>query len=83
MSQRDYQRDQWINEDFSRNREKLIDCPFQPGNLRISENACLKRHQAAKRNKLEIFRAQDLFNYFVSQGLLLCEKCSIIKNLVS
>ena len=59
-------RDQLIDEYFSRNREKLIDCPFQPGNLRISEKACLKRHKAAKRKKMEIFRAQDLFNYFVS-----------------
>jgi hypothetical protein len=76
-------RDQLIDEYFSQKREKLIDCPFQPGNLRISEKACFNRHKAAKRKKMEIFRAQDLFNYFVSQGLLLCEKCSVIKNLVS
>lgn len=59
---------------------QMIDCPFQPGNLKISTKACLKRHKAALMKRLEPFNAEDQFNYFVSQGLLRCEKCPIIIN---
>ncbi len=57
---------------------QIIHCPFQPGNLKISTGACLKRHKAAQTKKLEIFSVDDQFKYFISQGLLRCEKCPII-----
>jgi hypothetical protein len=69
------QTDLLIKEYYSLNQDKMIDCPFQPGNLRISKKACLKRHKAAHRKKLETFKVEDLFNYFVSQGLLRCQQC--------
>jgi hypothetical protein len=72
-----------IKEYYSLNRDKMIDCPFQPGNLKISKMACLKRHKAARRKKLEIIKVEDLFNYFVSQGLSRCQECPIIEKTVS
>ena len=61
----------------------LLVIPFQPGNLKISKRACLKRHLAAIRKKLEMFRVEDLFNYFVTQGLSRCQECPIIDHPVS
>ncbi len=72
-----------IKEYYSLNQDKIVDCPFQPGNLRISKRACLKRQKAAQRKKLETFKVEDLFNYFVSQGLSRCQECPIIDNPVS
>ncbi len=67
-----------IKEYYSLNQDKMIDCPFQPGNLKISKTACLKRHKAAHRKKPETFKVEDLFSYFVSQGLSRCQECPII-----
>jgi len=69
-----------IKEYYSLNQDKIIDCPFQPGNLKISEKACLKRRKAAHRKKFETYRVEDLFNYFVSQGLSRCQECPLINS---
>jgi hypothetical protein len=66
-----------IKEYYSRHRDKMIDCPFQPGNLKISQKACRLRRKAASRKKGEPLKSEDSFNYFVSQGLLRCEKCTL------
>jgi hypothetical protein len=73
------QTDLLIKEYYSLNRDKMIDCPFQPGNLKISKQACFKRHKAAHRKKLETFKVEDLFTFFVSQGLSRCQDCPIIE----
>ncbi len=64
----------WIN------RKEIIDCPFQPGKLKITGEACLKRHQAARRNNSDTGKADDLFHYFVSKGLALCERCPLVES---
>ena len=66
-----------IKEYYSRHRDKIIACPFQPGNLKISEKACSRRRKAAHQKNFESVNLEDSFNYFVSQGLLRCEKCSL------
>jgi hypothetical protein len=68
---------------YAQQKNKIIACPFQPGNLKISEKACLKRHNAALRKRIQTFKSEDLFNYFVSQSLMRCETCPIIKKSVS
>ena len=68
-----------IKEYYSTNRDKMIDCPLQPGNLKITKRACLKRIKSAQKKKFENPRPEDLFNYFVYQGLLRCQQCPIIK----
>ncbi|MBI4764135.1 MAG: hypothetical protein HY787_05975 [Deltaproteobacteria bacterium] len=77
------QADLLIKEYYSLNQDKMIDCPFQPGNLKISQKACLKRRKAAHRRKVENFRVEDLFNFFISQGLSRCQECPIVENPVS
>ena len=66
-----------IKEYYSRHRDKIIVCPFQPGNLKISQKACFQRRKAALGKKFETVNLEDSFNYFVTQGLLRCEKCSL------
>jgi hypothetical protein len=68
-----------VDQYYFSNRDKMISCPYQPGNLKISMKACLKRHKAAQRRKMEVFRVEDIFNYFVSQGLVRCQNCPIIE----
>lgn len=72
-----------IEEYYSLNQDKIIDCPFQPGNLKISKKACLKRYKAAHRKKIEPLKVENLFNFFVSQGLSRCQECPIIEPPVS
>jgi hypothetical protein len=71
-----------IRDYYSRHRDKIIDCPFQLGNLKISENACLKRHEVAKSKNFVTSELEDTFKYFVAQGLLRCERCPIVKDLL-
>lgn len=68
-------------EDFlSANREAMISCPHQPGNLKISRKACLKRQKAAQQRKAGLYQAEDLFHYFISQGLIRCQRCTILRS---
>jgi hypothetical protein len=67
-----------IQEYYAQKTNKTIICPSQPGNLKISERACQKRHDAALRKKMQPFKSEDIFNYFVSQSLIRCETCPII-----
>jgi len=32
---------------------RMIDCPLQPGNLKITERACLKRYRVAQTRNIE------------------------------
>ncbi len=62
---------------------RLIDCPLQPGNLKISEKACLKRYRVALNRKIENSSGEDTFNYFLNQGLLKCQRCPIAITMAS
>jgi hypothetical protein len=73
------QQDQFIREYYSLNGSRVIDCPSQPGNLKILERACLKRLKAADRIIRERYNSTNTFSYFVSQGLLRCKECLVIK----
>lgn len=63
---------------LSAHREMMINCPHQPGNLKISKQACLKRQQAAHKRKADLYQAEDLFHFFISQGLIRCQKCKVL-----
>jgi hypothetical protein len=71
-----------INENYSKSQFKMIDCPYQLGNLRISEKACLKRHEIAKNKKFVTTELENTFKYSVGQGLLRCEECPIVIGLL-
>jgi hypothetical protein len=62
---------------------RLIDCPLQPGNLKISERACLKRYRVAQNRNIENRYGADIFSYFFNQGLLKCQRCPVAKTMVS
>jgi hypothetical protein len=60
-----------VEEWLWKNKRRMIACPFQPGQLRISKHACKKRQAAAKSLEGEFFRNQH------QQGLLTCKRCPI------
>jgi hypothetical protein len=62
---------------------RLIDCPLQPGNLKISESACLKRYRMALNRDIENGHGKDIFTYFLNQGLLKCQRCPVAKTMAS
>jgi hypothetical protein len=65
----------WLSTNF----KEIIDCPHQPGNLKISKQACLKRLKASDELRFENKTQDDVFVYFVKQGLLKCKECSLIR----
>lgn len=67
-----------IRDYYDKHQDKIIDCPFQLGNLKISEKACLRRHEVAKNKNFRTSELEDTFKYSVKQGLLHCEQCPII-----
>jgi hypothetical protein len=62
---------------------QLIDCPLQPGNLKISERACLRRYQVALSRNNRNYAGENTFSYFFNQGLLKCQQCPIAKTMDS
>jgi hypothetical protein len=62
---------------------RLIDCPLQPGNLKISERACLRRYRVAKNRNIGNGNGENIFSYFLNQGLLKCQRCPIAKTIAS
>jgi hypothetical protein len=66
---------------LSANLEELIHCPNQPGNLRITKNACLKRFRASEKTNPATISQSNLFLYTVGQGLLRCKTCTVVKKI--
>jgi hypothetical protein len=62
---------------------QLIDCPLQPGNLKISQSACLKRYRVALDRNVENGYGKDIFTFFLNQGLLKCQRCPVAKKMAS
>jgi hypothetical protein len=69
--------DYWL----SSNTGEIIDCPHQPGNLKITKKACLKRYKASEKASSDTISQANLFHYTVGQGLLRCKACPIIKKI--
>jgi hypothetical protein len=68
-------------EEWLRNHHpEMVDCPHQPGRLRISKEACKRRTLASR--KIKIFN-NDILMQAGRKGLLLCRKCNIGNELVS
>jgi hypothetical protein len=62
---------------LSSNVSEIIECPHQPGNLKISRNACRKRLKASEEMTPEMLDHSDLFVYSFRYGLLRCKDCSV------
>ena len=66
-----------IEEWLYRNRKRIILCPFQPGNLRITRWGCRRRKMRAKREDFTVILQGDYFDYVYKSGLLRCRECRI------
>lgn len=53
---------------------ELIDCPSQPGRLRISRHACARRYLMAKKGGRPL--PNDEFGMAFKAGLEICRRCS-------
>jgi hypothetical protein len=61
----------------------VITCPYQPGQLVISNEACTKRHLVARETCFDDLMKVDLFTYTLKKGLILCRGCPIGGRLAS
>jgi hypothetical protein len=64
---------EWMEE----NHRGMIVCPYQPGQLVISKESCMKRYHAAQQETYEDLMQVDLFRYRVKKGLSVCLNCAI------
>jgi hypothetical protein len=69
--------DAWL----ARQRETMIQCPYQPGNLIISKTACIKRHTASGRLRTNGI-TDDFFIHALKHNLIRCQSCPIARDLV-
>jgi hypothetical protein len=67
----------WLAE----NRQEMICCPYQPGQLMISKQSCSKRYEIGQREDFDDLMKGDVFNYAYKKGLSLCRNCPIGKKL--
>jgi hypothetical protein len=56
---------------------EMIDCPYQPGNLKITKKACLIRRRASMEGRSLQSIQNDFFLFTVRQGLLTCKNCPV------
>jgi hypothetical protein len=68
-----------INEWISRNRQNLIRCPNQPGNLLITKWSCRRRRLKAQKEDLANVMSGDVMDYVYRQGLSICLTCDALK----
>jgi len=70
-----------VKEWLATNQQEMIRCPYQPGNLMISKNACSKRYFMGRQEDYQDLLKGDVFNYAYKRGLSLCRECPIGKQL--
>jgi hypothetical protein len=68
-----------INEWISRNRQNLIRCPHQPGNLLITKWSCRTRRLKAQKADLANVMSGDVMDYVHRQGLSICLNCNAMR----
>ena len=68
-----------ISEWISRNRQDLIQCPHQPGNLLITKQSCQRRRVKARKEDLTNVMQGDVMDYVYRQGLSICLACDATK----
>ena len=68
-----------INVWISRNRQNLIRCPHQPGNLLITKWSCRMRRLKAQKEDLANVMSGDVMDYVHRQGLSICLNCNALK----
>jgi hypothetical protein len=69
--------EEWLE----KNQKEMFYCPYQPGNLMLSKNACSKRYWIARDENYQDLLKGDFFHYSYKRGLSLCRDCPIGKQL--
>jgi hypothetical protein len=77
LAQKQVTTDKWL----AKNREDMIVCPNQPGQLTISKSSCSKRYLMSRRENLKELLKGDFFQYIYMRGLSVCRECLIGKKL--
>lgn len=77
LAQKKVTTDKWL----AKNREDMIVCPKQPGQLTISKSSCSKRYIMSRRENLKELLKGDFFQYIYMRGLSVCRDCPIGKKL--
>jgi len=68
--------EKWLDE----NQHQMIHCPYQPGELLISMNSCIRRHEKARGDNS--FQVNDrVFCDVLPNGLSFCRHCPILADL--
>ncbi|MCB2186533.1 MAG: hypothetical protein KQJ78_08955 [Deltaproteobacteria bacterium] len=65
--------EEWL----SQNPAALIECPNQPGNLKLSRNACMKRHLTANEPRYANIGAEPFHVFVFKMNLVPCRNCEI------
>ncbi|NPV04114.1 MAG: hypothetical protein HPY67_05205 [Syntrophaceae bacterium] len=73
MKMTSHQIEQWLR----RNRRRMIKCPYQPGDLRITLWGCRQRKLQARREDFSDLMKGDYFDYVYKSNLLRCRDCPI------
>jgi hypothetical protein len=63
----------WLQE----HPDTLISCPRQPGNLRLSREACAKRHQTANEPRWNNMSAEPHALFVFKMNLIPCRECEV------
>ena len=64
--------DQWL----ANNRAHMITCPLQPGQLRITDRACARRHQMAQ-DTVDKRTPDSAFLFAIHMNLQRCRDCRV------
>ncbi len=64
-----------VGEWMDRNRNRMVQCHYQPGNLLITRQSCLARRQRAKEEDLTDIMKGDVLDYVYRKGLAICLAC--------
>jgi hypothetical protein len=75
MNSYQYMIEKWMAE----NRHRMVQCPYQPGRLLISEKSCGQRQLKAKKENLDDVMSGDVFDYMYKKGLSICLTCNAMR----
>ena len=68
---------------LAHHKTEIFSCPYQAGNLRISQSSCALRHQVGRKAEIPTHMKGDGLYYSYLKGLLLCRNCPIGIHLTS
>lgn len=65
--------DKWL----ASNEDALVDCPNQPGNLKLKKEACAKRYLSANDPRWANIGAEPFHVFVFKMNLVPCRNCEV------